>query len=49
MVLENKLLIIYFDRILIGAVLTHVDGLILAGNAVFNEKIKKIGVDSFKD
>ena len=49
MVLENKLLITYFDRILIGAVLTHVDGLILAGKAVLNEKIKKIGVDSFKD
>ena len=49
MVLENKLLIIYFDRILIGAMITHFDGLILARNAVFNEKIKKIGVDSFKN
>ena len=49
MVLENKLLIIYFDRILIGAMLTHVDGLILAGKAVFNEKIKRFCVDSFKD
>ena len=36
------MLIIYFDRILIGAMLTHVDGLILGGNAVFNEKIKKL-------
>ena len=39
------------DGKLIGAVLTHVDGVILARNAVFNEMIRKncYSVDCFKD
>ena len=40
------------DGKLIEAVLTHVDGLIVAGNAVFNEMIRKKNCysdDSFKD